>query len=79
MSPCPACLAIEANRGGSPGHAMLRITDTQRIKVPRRPASTISTFVCQTCTTSWIYRDEKNVDTQGWQLALQQTLAQDLQ
>ncbi|MHA7679319.1 hypothetical protein [Cupriavidus sp. PET2-C1] len=75
MSPCPACLAIDTNRGGSPGHALLRITDTQRIKVPRRPAMTVSTFVCQACGTGWIYRDGKNVDAQGWQLAPQQAQA----
>ncbi len=79
MSPCPACLAIDTNRGGSPGHALLRITDTQRIKVPRLPAMTVSTFVCQACGTGWTYRDGKNVDAQGWQLAPQQAPVPDLQ
>ncbi|MDF3836118.1 hypothetical protein P3W85_24660 [Cupriavidus basilensis] len=79
MSPCPACLAIETNRSGAPGHTLLRITDTQRIKVPRQPAMTVSTFVCQDCGTGWIYRDEKNTDTQGWQPAPQTALAADPQ
>lgn len=68
MTLCPACLAIEVRRRGAPGHDLLRITDTQRIKTPKAPAFTVSTFACTTCGARWVYRDEKNVDNQGWSL-----------
>ena len=47
---------------------MLRITDTQRIKSPSARPITVSTFSCPTCGARWVYRDEKNVDNQGWSL-----------
>lgn len=68
MTLCPACLAIEVHKRGAPGHALLRITDTQRIKSRTTGAVTVSTFACATCATQWVYRDEKNADGQGWSL-----------
>ncbi len=68
MTPCPACLAIEVHRRGTPGHALLRITDTQRIKSSKAAAVTVSTFVCSACGARWVYRDEKNVADQGWSM-----------
>ncbi|WP_232042742.1 hypothetical protein [Ralstonia wenshanensis] len=68
MTLCSACAAIELHKRGAPGHASLRITDTQRIKSPSARAITVSTFSCPTCGARWIYRDEKNVDNQGWSL-----------
>ena len=68
MTLCSACLTIEVRRRGAPGHALLRITDTQRIKSSKAVAVTVSTFACPTCGARWIYRDEKNVDNQGLSL-----------
>lgn len=68
MTLCPACLAIEVQQRGAPGHALLRITDTQRIKSSTGLAVTVSTFTCSTCHARWVYRDEKHVDNQGWSL-----------
>lgn len=67
MTLCPACQAIELHKLGAPGHALLRITDTQRLKPAKAAAITISTFVCQTCGTFWTYRDQKDGSEQGWQ------------
>jgi hypothetical protein len=66
MTLCEACLSIDANRHGSPGHGMLRITDTQRIKAANVPAHTVSTFICRSCGTHWTYREGKSVENQGW-------------
>ncbi|WP_042879637.1 hypothetical protein [Cupriavidus necator] len=68
MTLCTACQAIELHLRGAPGHAALRITDTQRIKPPGKAAVTISTFVCQDCGTLWTYRDQKTGPEQGWQV-----------
>ncbi len=68
MTPCPACLAIEVHQLGAPGHALLRITDTQRIKVSKAAAVTVSTFICRTCGANWTYREGKNVPNPGWSL-----------
>jgi len=67
MTLCPACQAIELHKLGSPGHAALQITDTQRLQLPQTAAFTVSTFVCHTCGTLWTYRDQKNGPEQGWQ------------
>jgi hypothetical protein len=68
MSLCSACLSIETHKRGAAGHALLRITDTQRIKSATAFAITVSTFSCRTCGARWLYRDEKNVENQGWSL-----------
>ncbi|MET3445160.1 hypothetical protein C0Q88_13990 [Ralstonia pickettii] len=68
MTLCPACLAIEVHQLGAPGHAFLKITDTQRIKVSKAAAVTVSTFICRTCGANWIYREGKNVPNPGWSL-----------
>ncbi|MRS97693.1 hypothetical protein GJQ57_03390 [Ralstonia pickettii] len=68
MTLCPACLAIEVHQLGAPGHAFLRITDTQRIKVSKAAAVTVSTFICRTCGANWTYREGKNVPNPGWSL-----------
>ncbi|MBF6986251.1 MULTISPECIES: hypothetical protein [Cupriavidus] len=68
MTLCTACQAIERHRRGAPGHAALRITDTQRIKPPGSAAITISTFVCQDCGARWTYRDQKKGTEQGWEV-----------
>lgn len=68
MTLCRACLAIEVGRLGVSGHASLRITDTQRIKVSKAAAVTVSTFTCRTCGAGWTYREGKNVPNPGWSL-----------
>jgi len=68
MTLCPACLAIEVHQRGAPGHNLLRVTDTQRIKISKAVAVTVSTFACASCGARWVYRDEKNADNQGWSL-----------
>nr|WP_315598237.1 hypothetical protein [uncultured Cupriavidus sp.] len=67
MTLCPACEAVELHKLGAPGHASMRITDTQRIKPAKAAPITISTFVCQTCGTHWTYRDQKDGPERGWQ------------
>lgn len=51
MTPCNACQAIELHKRGAPVHALLRITDTPRLRSTKAAAVTVSTFVCQTCDT----------------------------
>lgn len=68
MTLCRACLAIEVLRLGSPGHAFLRITDTQRIKPSKAATVTVSTFTCRTCKAHWTYREGKNLPNPGWSL-----------
>ncbi|WP_439893916.1 hypothetical protein ACS7SF_20180 (plasmid) [Ralstonia sp. 25C] len=68
MTLCRPCLAIEVGRLGASGHALLRITDTQRIKASKTAAVTVSTFTCTTCGAHWTYREGKNVPNAGWTL-----------
>jgi hypothetical protein len=66
MTLCDACLAIDANKESSPGHGLLSITDTQRIKTVNAAAFTVSTFVCRGCGTHWTYREGKSLENPGW-------------
>ncbi|MGO4307391.1 hypothetical protein [Cupriavidus sp. RAF12] len=66
MTYCDECRAIRQGEIGAPGHVGLRITDTQRRKLSKARAVTISTFVCGTCGATWVYRDRPDGNLQGW-------------
>lgn len=68
MSLCANCLTLTRDTSGAPGHAALRIVDTQRRKIPRSVTVTISTFRCTDCGAVWRYREAKDDGQQGWSL-----------
>lgn len=68
MTLCEYCRAIEPCKRGTPGHAYLRITGTERRKLPGMAAVTVSTFVCGQCQAVWTHYDDKHADDRGWTL-----------
>lgn len=68
MPLCDNCLSIQRDTLGAPGHPALRITDTQRRKLPGSFSETVSMFHCAQCGAVWRYREAKGGDDQGWAL-----------
>ncbi|BEU70657.1 MULTISPECIES: hypothetical protein [Ralstonia solanacearum species complex] len=65
---CTACLAIKTRDGDALPHAAMRITSTQRLKLPHESIVTISTFHGRSCDASWRYVEGKRASSPDWHL-----------